>query len=686
MLKKLSLYLVLCTGATLLHATDTQLELLASIAQDIERFEKVATITRKNEQYQPYIISVFQGNELETLGISTLEEALKLVPGVDISTDNVNYKTPIFRGSNSAAYGQSKLFIDDIVVNDLFFDGYSAYLSMPIDMIKRIEVVRGPGSQSDGVNAYAGSIHVITYAEDVGTEDSMNKIVTKAGSDGYFMASSIFNYKGNDWDAHADLTYQRNDQAIHTGPDAAAQNILGAPNAHLAQTGDAPLWFRNLNLGLMLHYGAFTFKGRILEHTQGSAYGINYMLPNTPDRVKLPNRYAELTYNDMLGPVEIKIQAGVHADCFDSRAQLVPDGVIFPSPLSPTSLVVYPEGFYGIHKAEQRSLYHNLYLKYNAIDRHHILVGYRYVNDKTTQIITKTTDRINGVGMTDYSQSYPFLDQDAFRESFTLTLQDHFDINAELSLIYGINIEKRTDTDIQYDPRISLVYQNDAKNIFKAMYSKSHRNPSWQEMYTINNRARVGNPDLDPEQVNAFETVYVHKFSSNDYLQGNLFYLINKNQINNLNPDYIYQNADNSDIYGAEFELRTHLLPEDQLYFNYSYVTGTSDMNDNLANVATHMFKSFYRYNVTPYVALSTTGRYIGSKSRMHNDTRESVDAYSAFDVAINFHDADSGLRLTASIKNLFDTDIRYPAPPNTYINDYPQAGRNFVVSMEKSF
>ena len=38
---------------------------------------------------------------------------------------------------------------------------------MPIEMIKRIEVVRGPGSQLDGVNAYAGSIHVITYAEEI---------------------------------------------------------------------------------------------------------------------------------------------------------------------------------------------------------------------------------------------------------------------------------------------------------------------------------------------------------------------------------------------------------------------------------------------------------------------------------------------------------------------------------------
>lgn len=86
----------------------------------MDRFNSVATITKQNEQYQPYIISVFKGKELEKLGISNLKEALMLVPGVDMATDNFNNQTSIFRGSNSLAYGQTKLFIDDVLVNNLF--------------------------------------------------------------------------------------------------------------------------------------------------------------------------------------------------------------------------------------------------------------------------------------------------------------------------------------------------------------------------------------------------------------------------------------------------------------------------------------------------------------------------------------------------------------------------------------
>ena len=69
-------------------------DILNSISQDMNRFNTVATVTKQNEHYQPYIISVFKGKELEKLGILNLKEALRLVPGVDMTTDNVNIQTP----------------------------------------------------------------------------------------------------------------------------------------------------------------------------------------------------------------------------------------------------------------------------------------------------------------------------------------------------------------------------------------------------------------------------------------------------------------------------------------------------------------------------------------------------------------------------------------------------------------
>ena len=157
-------------------------DLLSLITNNMDHYTQVATVTKENEHYKPYVISVFKGKELEKLGIVNLEEALGLVPGVDMATDNFDIKTPIFRGSNPQAYGQSKLFIDGVPANNLFFDSYSEYFKMPVEMIKRIEVIRGPGSKTDGYNAYAGSINVITYAENIDGFGNGDSAFIKAGS------------------------------------------------------------------------------------------------------------------------------------------------------------------------------------------------------------------------------------------------------------------------------------------------------------------------------------------------------------------------------------------------------------------------------------------------------------------------------------------------------------------------
>jgi len=660
--------------------------LINAISDDLATFSEIATTTRNNKLYQPYILSVFHANELERLGISNLEEALKLVPGLDMSTDNINYKSPIFRGSNPVAFGQSKLFIDDVLVNDIFIDGYQQYLNMPIEMIKRIEVVRGPGSQVDGFNAYAGSIHVITYAESLEGFQSDDKVVFKAGSYDYLMGGFVKSYQSEGFKFYSDFTYQRDHKELSAGPDGLSQNIIGEANAHLSKSGDAPLHSESYNLGVTLNYKNFTLKSRLTQYTQGSAYGINYALPEDEDRIKLPNYYLELGYLHSVNNYNIEIKAGVKINNYNSNAHLLPEDTILPSLTPPTTIVSYPEGFYGIHEAKQQEIYQSIYLKYSGFDKHLITTGYRILQDKTSSVTTKTTDRDSGIGITDYSESFPFFDENAKRESVIASLQDHFDYNKELSLIYGFNIEKRTNLDLQIDPRVSIVYRANPRNIFKAMYSKSHRNPSWQEMFTLNNRSRIGNPDLDVESVQALEAVYIRKLSSNDYFQANLFYLENENQIAQMDLDNHFDNITDTKTYGLELEYKGKLTSKDQFYINYSFVEAINNDEHLQSNVAKHLTKSYYIYNFTPYLSLSAIVKYISSKERSYDDTRDILKGYFNADTALYYKNPRYDFTLSLSVKNLTDSDIIYPAEALTYENDYPQEGRNFLMTFVKSF
>lgn len=125
--------------------------LLNSLNDDMVQASVLATQTNQNIDYQPFILSVYHGDDLSKFGIRTLGEALLLVPGIDMASNNMNNRTPIFRGSNPTAYGQSALVIDGYLVNDSLFNSYNPYLDLPIELIERIEVVRGSGSFIEGV-------------------------------------------------------------------------------------------------------------------------------------------------------------------------------------------------------------------------------------------------------------------------------------------------------------------------------------------------------------------------------------------------------------------------------------------------------------------------------------------------------------------------------------------------------
>ncbi len=680
---KLGFTLLTLMGLNNLNAkTD---DLLLSLSSDMEHFKEVATITKQNEHYQPYIVSVFNGKELEKLGISNLKEALGLVPGVDMATDNTNTQTPIFRGSNPLASGQSKLFIDGILVNNLFFDAYTEYLSFPIEMIKRVEVVRGPGSKIDGVNAYAGSINVITYAEDFKGFESNDKIIFKYGSYDYKMGGFIKTYKTDNFKIFIDFYYQKDDKKLPAGPDGFSQGIFGTNNIALSKSEDAPLWLEEYSIGLNLTYKNFTVKTRILEHTQGSAYGINLALPQDNDKVKLPSQYLELGYNKKFNNLNIDIKAGVKYDTFDSKSKLAPDDLNL-------SGVIFQDGIYGEHFAEQRTIYQSSYLKYSGIDKHIITTGYRFIKEQTIDMSSKLSNRLTGdVALVDYTDTLPFFDADAERYTFIFSLQDEYQLNSSIGFIYGFNYEQTSYKDAGFEPRVSMVYQVDAQNIFKAIYSRSHRNASWQEMFTMNNLARVGSTSLNPEKVDAFEVAYIRKLSSDTYMQSNIFYLLNKDQIYNSSDNPEYRNVVDTDICGFELEYKGYITSVDQLYLNYSYITGVSNItdenkNESLPNIANHLIKGYYIYNLSSALSISGVAKYVGSKDRVSGDTREKVKDYSTIDSSLQYKNKKYNYNLSFSIKNIFDTKVTFPSPPNTYEQDYEQERRNFLVTLKKEF
>ncbi len=138
---------------------DEQSELEALLRQETE----VATKTRLNHDYVPGMVTVLDGDELESLGIRNVWEALSLVPGVQTVRDLYGSPLLLVRGVNFIFNsGSIKILVDSVPLNQESAGINSSILLMPVEDVERIELVRGPGSAIHGDFAYMGLLNIVT--------------------------------------------------------------------------------------------------------------------------------------------------------------------------------------------------------------------------------------------------------------------------------------------------------------------------------------------------------------------------------------------------------------------------------------------------------------------------------------------------------------------------------------------
>lgn len=134
----------------------------------------VTSASKKEESSfeSPLSSSVISYDDIQRSGATTIEEALRLVPGIIVrQKTNGNYDVHI-RGNDNLPPGNMLLYsensmtlimIDNRVVYNYAHGGaFWETLPIGIEDIDRIEVIRGPASALYGPNAATGVIHIIT--------------------------------------------------------------------------------------------------------------------------------------------------------------------------------------------------------------------------------------------------------------------------------------------------------------------------------------------------------------------------------------------------------------------------------------------------------------------------------------------------------------------------------------------
>ena len=135
----------------------------SDLQKQLNQATKVGSGFSLSSRETPSIVSVITAEEIENTGARDITDVLRLIPGFDVTQDLQFVQGLSLRG-NWANEGKVLFLLDGQPMNDLLYQTVAMGNRFAVEMIERIEVIRGPGSAIYGGSAEYGVINIITKA------------------------------------------------------------------------------------------------------------------------------------------------------------------------------------------------------------------------------------------------------------------------------------------------------------------------------------------------------------------------------------------------------------------------------------------------------------------------------------------------------------------------------------------
>jgi iron complex outermembrane receptor protein len=172
------------------------------VTASVEQLERVVVVSAAFQSQTiheaPAIISTISGAEMRRRGYRSVSEVLDSLPGFDVLRDHALPNVGV-RGINAGLRGGSrvlKVMIDGRPV--AFRPSTENWLGpelIPVEVIDRIEVIRGPGSALYGADAFLGVVSIITKSVDQIDGAALTGSVGSFGTQPWFGGSTALGYK-----------------------------------------------------------------------------------------------------------------------------------------------------------------------------------------------------------------------------------------------------------------------------------------------------------------------------------------------------------------------------------------------------------------------------------------------------------------------------------------------------------
>ncbi|MEO5334891.1 MAG: TonB-dependent receptor [Magnetococcus sp. YQC-5] len=662
----------------------------AELTATLEAYTDLATKTTLNADQVPGMVTVLRGKDLEAQGIRTVLDALTLIPGMSASFHN-----PTVRGIEGTTSGKIKYLVNDMPFNATLTARNTPPYALPIEMIDRIEMIRGPGSALYGEFASVGVINIVTRKEG-------KRVYARAGSDAFLAGGGL--YSGA---IHKDLTaslhltgFKQEGQEIHHDQDIlhsmfgqpAISNAPGKETSHEKQRAGV----------LTVQYKDFSLLGQYMRLETGAGVGTASALPPADHR---------LVWNESQWGVEAK-QEWKHSQAFQATFKLgvtdyamtMDKNTLFPpgffsaapaeqdmvDPNFPLSFAhFHPDGVVASTFAEERRIYGIVDTTLRKWDHHIINMALEWADiklvDVQTEGNTKSSNDMSAASWKSFDSSNTYIKSGVGRRITGVMLQDQVAITDRFDLTAGLRFDHYDDVGTALTPRLALVYRVTDQHILKAQYGNSFRPPTFFEMYA-NNYILSGNPQIKPEIVDTYELGYIYR-DSKSVARTTLFYSDIRDYINN-DATGKYINSSGIILKGVELELEKTLSDAFKVNGNLSYVTTHDKLTGSeVGGSANWMGHAGLVYQPMQDYALAVHYRYMGQRNRVPGDVRPKLDSIQTFNLTgSRFNLVQKGVTLRANVNNVFNATVTDPDPTVAYPKDFPRPGRSVMMSLIYDF
>jgi outer membrane receptor for ferrienterochelin and colicins len=677
---------VLCISYTVNASEDDFSSLLNEVTG-------IATKTKLNIDYQPSVVSVLHADKLKKIGIRNLHEAIGLLPGIETSILHTGGKKVIIRGAHNPdtfVFDKYKLYIDGVDVgSDLYSTSYF-YLDFPVELIERIEVLRGSASTIYGPGAFSGAINVITKSSQSGTSDA---VFGSIGSYDYTKAGFVKHLNVGEWNIGIDTYHQHSNKTL----DAGSSFVSSHETAYSRTDYNTLESFEDYSIGVIAKNNDFTLIARYKSEVTDNFYGLNETLEpveggyqhNQSGIFELQNRRP--LDHDL--NVETKIGVNYYAFTFDSMVYQDYESMGLMMRMNPTYRQL--NSYFDINLKRQNSEDHTWMVgigvqKINTI-KNRFGTTYRDQNDGGPVIYTTSLVYLEG--------EYGFLQGDNDQWIKSAYGQDIYSINNDWDISANVRLDDYALFEKMFSYRLGSVYRFDEGNILKAVYGRSYRAPSYVEAFESSQKGlKDGNPNLIPELIDTYELAYTHKNEST-IIRGNLFYSVMQDVIDRIEdepPTFVgdYANHKQRNAKGGELEFTHRFGNGSELMANLSYVkteyfspSYTNPVLFQSPEISEVLSKGYFLYPWSEALSFNTAWYYSGPKKGYDRDNTGNGVTYDStmiIDQTIAY-EMDESSTVTVSVKNLFNEPVMYPSYQGKN-EGLRREGRNWLVTYEKRF